>query len=179
MHSDFWFWWKFARYFESFLSLLSSLSTIMPSLSHSISLSSHKHSETCAASSIAAIWSIEINFNHNSALTQIDSNKCELLKVHRFLRSLIFQRIQSELSRKCSQIPRKSKTITMNILVIGSGGREHAICWKLQQSLKVSHVYVLPGSDAIAELPKTSCVKDVNLKNFKVSKRNFPQNNKK
>ncbi|MBU1084476.1 MAG: hypothetical protein KKG84_05205, partial [Candidatus Omnitrophica bacterium] len=25
----------------------------------------------------------------------------------------------------------------MNILVIGSGGREHAICWKLRQSGKV------------------------------------------
>lgn len=67
----------------------------------------------------------------------------------------------------------------MNILVIGSGGREHAICWKLQQSVKVSHVYVLPGSEAIAELPKTSCVKDVNLRDFKVSKRNFHQNNNK
>lgn len=57
----------------------------------------------------------------------------------------------------------------MNILVIGSGGREHAICWKLQQSAKVSNVYVLPGSDAIAALPKTSCVKQLNVKDFKVS----------
>lgn len=57
----------------------------------------------------------------------------------------------------------------MNILVIGSGGREHAICWKLQQSAKVANVYVLPGSEAIAELPKTSCVKELSLKDFKVS----------
>lgn len=56
----------------------------------------------------------------------------------------------------------------MNILVIGSGGREHAICWKLQQSSKVSNVYVLPGSEAIASLPKTECVKGLNLKDFKV-----------
>lgn len=57
----------------------------------------------------------------------------------------------------------------MDILVIGSGGREHAICWKLQQSSKVSSVFVLPGSEAIAQLPKTSCVKGLDLKDFKVN----------
>ncbi|KAI3658282.1 hypothetical protein MP638_000373 [Amoeboaphelidium occidentale] len=34
----------------------------------------------------------------------------------------------------------------MNLLVIGSGGREHAIAWKLAQSETVSHVYVSPGN---------------------------------
>ncbi|MBD3224250.1 MAG: phosphoribosylamine--glycine ligase [Caldithrix sp.] len=34
----------------------------------------------------------------------------------------------------------------MNIAVIGSGGREHAIAWKLKQSPKVSQVFVLPGN---------------------------------
>jgi phosphoribosylamine--glycine ligase len=34
----------------------------------------------------------------------------------------------------------------MNILVIGSGGREHALCWKLRQSEKVDKIYCAPGN---------------------------------
>ncbi|AGF46759.1 phosphoribosylamine--glycine ligase [Candidatus Kinetoplastibacterium desouzaii TCC079E] len=34
----------------------------------------------------------------------------------------------------------------MKILVIGSGGREHAIAWKLAQSTKITQVYVAPGN---------------------------------
>lgn len=32
------------------------------------------------------------------------------------------------------------------VVVVGSGGREHAIVWKLSQSPKVAHIYVLPGN---------------------------------
>ena len=38
----------------------------------------------------------------------------------------------------------------MNVLVIGSGGREHALCWKLAQSPKVDKVYVAPGNAGTA-----------------------------
>ena len=37
----------------------------------------------------------------------------------------------------------------MRILVIGSGGREHAIAWKISQSKIVSKVYVFPGNAGI------------------------------
>ncbi len=40
----------------------------------------------------------------------------------------------------------------MNILVIGSGGREHALCWKIKQSPKVKRVYCAPGNGGIAQL---------------------------
>ncbi len=40
----------------------------------------------------------------------------------------------------------------MKILVIGSGGREHALVWKISQSRRVSKIYNSPGSAAIAEL---------------------------
>jgi phosphoribosylamine--glycine ligase len=38
----------------------------------------------------------------------------------------------------------------MKILVIGSGGREHALAWKLKQSLRVSEVIVAPGNAGTA-----------------------------
>lgn len=40
----------------------------------------------------------------------------------------------------------------MNILVIGSGGREHAICWKLAQSPLLTKLYVAPGNPGISEV---------------------------
>ncbi|HZY10967.1 MAG TPA: phosphoribosylamine--glycine ligase [Bacteroidota bacterium] len=40
----------------------------------------------------------------------------------------------------------------MKILVIGSGGREHALVWKIRQSQLVSQIYCAPGNAGIAEL---------------------------
>lgn len=40
----------------------------------------------------------------------------------------------------------------MNILVVGSGGREHALAWKLAQSPKLEKLYVAPGNAGTAEV---------------------------
>ena len=42
----------------------------------------------------------------------------------------------------------------MNILVIGSGGREHALAWKAAQSKEVEKVFVAPGNAGTASEPK-------------------------
>lgn len=44
----------------------------------------------------------------------------------------------------------------MKVLVVGSGGREHVICWKLKQSPKVTELYCCPGNGGIAKI--ATCV---------------------
>ena len=40
----------------------------------------------------------------------------------------------------------------MDILVIGGGGREHAICYALKKSPKVKNLYAIPGNAGISEI---------------------------
>jgi phosphoribosylamine---glycine ligase len=41
-------------------------------------------------------------------------------------------------------------TLSMNVLVVGGGGREHALAWKIAQSPRVARVYVAPGNAGTA-----------------------------
>lgn len=49
----------------------------------------------------------------------------------------------------------------MNVLLVGSGGREHAIAWKLAQSSKLGSLYTAPGNPGTAEYGKNVDI-DVN-----------------
>ncbi|MDO8430451.1 MAG: ATP-grasp domain-containing protein, partial [Candidatus Taylorbacteria bacterium] len=40
----------------------------------------------------------------------------------------------------------------MNILIIGSGGREHALAWKLKQSPRVNKIFIAPGNAGTAQV---------------------------
>ncbi|MGH7797657.1 MAG: phosphoribosylamine--glycine ligase [Candidatus Binatia bacterium] len=46
----------------------------------------------------------------------------------------------------------------MRVLVIGSGGREHALVWKISQSPRVRKIFCAPGSAAIGELAETVAI---------------------
>ena len=47
----------------------------------------------------------------------------------------------------------------MKVLVIGSGGREHTIVWKIAQSKKVDKIYCAPGNGGIKELAELVNIK--------------------
>ena len=52
----------------------------------------------------------------------------------------------------------------MRILVVGSGGREHAICYKLSQENKVEKIYCAPGNAGISKIARCIDIKDDDIK---------------
>ncbi len=61
----------------------------------------------------------------------------------------------------------------MNILILGSGGREHAITWKLAQSKKVTNIFIGPGNAGTSHLGTNL---DINPENFSEVKNAVVQN---
>ena len=53
----------------------------------------------------------------------------------------------------------------MNIAVIGSGGREHALCYKIKQSKKVKNLFCIPGNAGTKNIAKNL---DIDILNFDV-----------
>ncbi len=51
----------------------------------------------------------------------------------------------------------------MNVLIIGSGGREHALVWKISQSQKLSKIYCSPGNPGISKIAE-----NINLQNQEI-----------
>ena len=62
----------------------------------------------------------------------------------------------------------------MNVLILGSGGREHAIAWKLKQSNKLKNLYISPGNAGTKELGINI---NTDVDNFKEIKKIVLENN--
>jgi len=54
----------------------------------------------------------------------------------------------------------------MKVLVIGSGGREHSLVWKLDQSSRVSKIYCAPGNAGISELAESVAISAEDVKDL-------------
>lgn len=57
--------------------------------------------------------------------------------------------------------------MSLKILLLGAGGREHALTWKLAQSPLVEHIYVCPGNGGTNQEAKAS--------NLNLPLHDFPQ----
>lgn len=62
----------------------------------------------------------------------------------------------------------------MKVLVVGSGAREHAICWKLSKSSRVSKIYCAPGNGGIEKIAECVDIKADNV----LELTNFAKENK-
>lgn len=51
----------------------------------------------------------------------------------------------------------------MNVLLVGSGGREHALAWKLAQSKKLKKLYIAPGNPGTAQCGENVDIKDTDI----------------
>ncbi|HML76591.1 MAG TPA: phosphoribosylamine--glycine ligase [Anaerohalosphaeraceae bacterium] len=51
----------------------------------------------------------------------------------------------------------------MNVLLVGSGGREHAIAWKLSQSKKLRKLYIAPGNPGTAQYGENVAISDADI----------------
>ena len=51
----------------------------------------------------------------------------------------------------------EGRLMSLKLLVIGSGGREHAMAWRLSRDHGVDKVYVCPGNPGMSEDPKIEC----------------------
>ncbi|MEO6905547.1 MAG: phosphoribosylamine--glycine ligase, partial [Ginsengibacter sp.] len=56
----------------------------------------------------------------------------------------------------------------MKILILGSGGREHALCWKISQSKLCSQIFIAPGNAGTAEFGQNF---DIDINDFEAVKK--------
>ncbi|KAF2715145.1 phosphoribosylamine-glycine ligase [Pleomassaria siparia CBS 279.74] len=54
----------------------------------------------------------------------------------------------------------------LRILLVGNGGREHALAWKLLQSPRVAHIFVVPGNGGTAALPNVTNMSTISASDF-------------
>lgn len=55
----------------------------------------------------------------------------------------------------------------MKVLLLGSGGREHALAWKIVQSPKLGKLYVAPGNAGTAQLAENASLAVTDFRGYR------------
>ena len=56
----------------------------------------------------------------------------------------------------------------MNVLILGSGAREHAFCWKLKKSNNIGKIYVAPGNAGTLKIAENLVLDILNFNDLKI-----------
>lgn len=54
----------------------------------------------------------------------------------------------------------------MKLLLLGSGGREHALAWKIAQSPKIEKLYIAPGNAGTREVGENVAIKSRRFRSY-------------
>lgn len=65
---------------------------------------------------------------------------------------------------QATRLPLQSNQFAMKLLIIGSGGREHALAWKLQQSPQAERIFCAPGNAGTSEIAENVAIPATDLK---------------
>jgi phosphoribosylamine--glycine ligase / phosphoribosylformylglycinamidine cyclo-ligase len=66
--------------------------------------------------------------------------------------------LPGSLQIRCITFDTMSSSESLRILILGAGGREHALAWKIAKSPLVERIFVCPGNGGTGTLPKTQNV---------------------
>ncbi|KAG6087120.1 hypothetical protein E4U31_000603, partial [Claviceps sp. LM219 group G6] len=77
---------------------------------------------------------------------------------HNFLRNISTVLWNADRFQKHRFYPQLAEMSDIRVLLIGNGGREHALAWKLSQSARVEAIFVVPGNGGTATCPKVTNV---------------------
>lgn len=87
------------------------------------------------------------------AYKQMDESQSDLFAYELYIEHAKKKFVESMVQKSLS-FAQKAKKEKLRILLLGSGGREHAIAWKLTQSPRLEKLFIAPGNAGTGELGK-------------------------
>ena len=127
------------------------------------------------------IESLKINYEclRYFDVLQIDTqaiNSIMLVNSGHSLHAITFNGSFCQGTRRCVRLLAEMMPLMLqyDVLVIGSGGREHALAWKLSQSSLAHQIYCAPGNAGISEEKGVTAIDSLDVSDSRSVRSNLP-----